>query len=257
MTEEKAQKKPLVSVVMPAFNAEATIVSAIKSVCAQTMTDWELIVIDDGSTDETCRIVRRMAREDARIRLLYNGENRGTAYSRNRGLALSRGAYVALLDSDDLWRPEKLARQIALAEKTGADLIYSSYGIIDEAGQRCCRDYLVPESVDERCLLRENVIGCSTVLLKARAAEHCRFSERFYHEDYALWLRLLGEGFRFAGTAEVLADYRLRRDSRAFDKVSSARRRWQVYREMDLSLPERSWCLTCYALSGMRKYRRI
>lgn len=257
MAEEKARTEPLVSVVMPAFNAQRFIAQAVESVRAQSVTDWELIVIDDGSTDETPYMVRRLSREDPRIRLVCNGENRGTAFSRNRGLELSRGKYIALLDSDDLWRPEKLARQLALVRESGADLIYSSYGIIDESGQRCCRNYLVPESVDEKRLLRENVIGCSTVLLTRRAAARCRFSDRFYHEDYALWLRLLRQGFRLAGAAEVLADYRLHRDSRAFDKVSSARCRWQVYRGMDLSLPERGWCLACYALSGMRKYRRL
>lgn len=108
---------PLVSVIMPAYGAEAYIEEAIASVQAQTYENWELLVLEDCSPDRCAQIVEDMAREDSRIRLLRNEKNMGVARTRNRGLDLCRGDYVAFLDSDDLWRPQKLQKQLALAKK--------------------------------------------------------------------------------------------------------------------------------------------
>ena len=132
--------EPKVSVIMPAYNAEAFIEDAIASVQAQTMAQWELLVVDDGSTDKTGEILRRLAETDGRIHPVAGKGRQGAAASRNQAMDLAKGQYLAFLDADDLWRPEKLERQLALAESTGADLVCCSYAMIDPAGQPCLGD---------------------------------------------------------------------------------------------------------------------
>ncbi len=249
---------PLVSVIMPAYNAQAYIERAIRSVIEQTVTDLELLVLDDGSTDNTCAIVEALSAQDSRIVLMPNGRNMGVARTRNRGLDCSKGRYVAFLDSDDVWHPEKLKTQLACMEQTGADLVYSSYAIVDEQGVKVSADYLVPEKVSYKALLKENIIGCSTVVLKSEIAEKFRFKSDFYHEDYVLWLQMLKEGYVAAGCKEVLTDWRYVENSRSYDKLNSAKKRWNIYRKFLGLSALRSAILFCnYALAGLRKYRKI
>ena len=249
--------RPLVSVIMPAYNAARFVEAAVRSVLAQTVTDWELLVLDDGSSDETVSIVAALAEQDGRIRLLPNEANMGVARTRNRGFDLCRGAYVALLDSDDVWHPEKLEKQLALARQTGAQLIYSSYAIVDSRGNMAKPTYVVPETVDFPALLKENVIGCSTVLLDGTLLETYRFQTDFYHEDYVLWLQMLRDGHLAAGCTEPLVDWRFLENSRSFDKRKSARNRWRIYRDyLHLSLVRSVCCFAAYAYHGFRKYRR-
>lgn len=251
------RRRPLVSVIMPAHNSERYIEAAICSVFDQTVTDWELIVIDDASTDATADIVRRLAGADTRIHLLTNEENLGPARSRNRGLDACQGRFVALLDSDDLWHPEKLERQLALAEKTGADVIYCSYGIIDGAGRKLCGDFLVPETTNFDQTLVQSVISCSTALLRRPVTEQYRFRPEFYHEDLALWLTMLAENCRALGIREVLAEYRVADGSRACSKLRSALGRWEIYRSM-LHIPviKSVRLLWRYSVLGFRKYKK-
>lgn len=248
---------PAVSVIMPAYNMERFIDQAIRSVMDQTMTDWELLVIDDGSTDDTCAIVERLACQDCRIRLYRNPENLGVAKTRNRGFELSRGEYVALLDSDDLWLPEKLEKQLALAKRTGAELVYCSYAIVDAGLEKVREDYLVPERADFETLLKENVIGCSTVLLRRELTRDHRFEPAYLHEDYVLWLELLRQGYSAAGCTEPLTKWRLIANSRSFDKRKSAKSRWMIYRDyLHLPLGRRIRCFAAYAAAGMKKYKK-
>lgn len=247
---------PAVSVLMPAYNAEKTIAAAIRSVQAQSMADWELLVVDDGSRDGTCGIVEAIAAEDPRVVFLKNEVNLGAAGTRNRALELARGRYVALLDSDDYWRPGKLEKQIAILEKTGAGLCYTAYSVVGENGE-CYGDYSVPETTDFSAMLGENCIGCSTVLMTAELAKAYRFTTEFYHEDYVMWLQMLRDGKKAVGAGEVLVDYTYRPDSRAGNKVASAKYRWRIYRDY-LKLPwgKSVCCLGKYALAGLKKYRR-
>ena len=259
MTSEKGNGETCVtiSVIMPAYNAERYIEAAIRSVMAQTFTDWELIVIDDCSQDSTVAVTEQLVREDSRITLLRNEVNMGVARTRNHGLDLCRGKYVAFLDSDDIWHPEKLKTQITLLVQQGADIAYCSYAIIDEYGNRVKRDYLVPDRITFSGLVRENVIGCSTVMLTAEVAGKYRFKTDFYHEDYVLWLQLLKDGYRAVGCGQVLADWRYLSNSRSFDKRKSARNRWNIYRNcLCLSLWDSVRAFGNYAISGVRKYLR-
>lgn len=248
---------PKISVIMPAYNAERFVEAAIRSVMDQTVADWELLVLDDGSSDGTCAIIESLAAQDGRIRVLPNEKNMGVARTRNRGLDLARGRYIALLDSDDVWHPDKLENQLALAKNTGAGLLYSAYTIVDSCGNPSKGVYPVPQAVDFRGLLKENVIGCSTVMLDADQIAGYRFRTDFYHEDYVLWLQILQDGFLAAGCRESLVDWRFLENSRSFDKRKSAKNRWRIYRHcLGLSPLKSGWYFVQYACRGVRKYLR-
>lgn len=250
-------KAPLISVIMPAYNAGRFLEEAIRSVMDQTVTDWELLVLDDGSTDDTLVIAQRMAQLDDRIRVLPNEQNMGVACTRNRGFDLCRGEYVALLDSDDVWYPQKLETQLTLMRETNADLSYCAYAIVDAAGEKIRADYLVPETVAFDDMLKQNVIGCSTVMLSANVKEKYRFETSFYHEDYVLWLRLLQDGCKFAGCTQVMAAWRYVENSRSFNKWNAAKRRWWIYRGyLHLGFFYSVRLMTEYCLMGLCKYSK-
>lgn len=252
-----AQNKVLtpVSVIMPAYNAAAHIEEAVRSVMAQTYGAWRLLVLDDGSRDDTVERVQRLAAQDDRITLIRNAENCGVARTRNRGLDLCEEGYVAFLDSDDVWHPEKLERQVRLAQQTGADILYTSYAIIDADGQPCRQPYLVPTETNFDKLLKENVIGCSAVMLSPQAARQYRFPTDYYHEDYCLWLQMLRDGCRAVGCPQVLTMWRLCDGSRSFDKRHGACQRWHIYRQhLRLPLVKCVGSFIGYAFNGIKKY---
>jgi len=245
-------------VVMPAYNAEQFIRAAIESVQQQTVADFELIIVDDCSDDHTCMIAEELARNDSRIRFLRNPENIGVARTRNRAFALCRGSYVALLDSDDLWYPDKLEKQIQAAERAGADIVYCSYAIIDADNKHICADFMVPEKTDLKAMLAKSVISCSTALLTRTTAQEYLFPVDYYHEDYVYWLQLLQSGKRAVGVPDVLAAYRVSEHSRASNKFQSAKRRWQIYRNhMKFSWVQSAWYFSKYAWNGRIKYQNL
>ena len=251
-------RKPLVTVIMPAYNAAGFIREAIQSVLNQTVTDLELLVIDDGSTDETTQIVEQLCKTDARVRLLVNEKNLGAGGTRNRGLELSASPYIALLDSDDYWKPQMLEKLIARMKETGADLSYCSYELVDEQGRKICNDFIVPEDTDfERSAVR-NVISCSSVVFSESVVKQYRFPTDIYHEDLALWFRMLRDGIVARGVPEVLAGYRQRAGSKTAGKLKSAVRRWSVYRKyMGLSFFKSARYMIRYGYYGLKKYKRV
>jgi len=258
MSMDNQTMKSLVSIIMPAYNAAEFIEEAIRSVQNQTVDNWELLVIDDGSKDNTKEIVKSISVKDNRIRLLANEKNMGVAKSRNRGLDICRGNYVALLDSDDYWLPQLLEKLLRRIEETSADIAYCSYKIVDEHGNKLCNDFIVPEETYFDDSIVRNVISCSTVLMTRNVIDTYRFPTNMYHEDIALWFQMLRDGLKARGVTEVLAAHRQRSDSKTANKVKSACRRWVIYREY-LKMPFGKTIVTMfrYAFYGVIKYRRI
>ena len=247
--------QPMVSIVMPAYNAEKYIGAAISSVQAQTVSDWELIVVDDCSTDQTAEIVKELAKGDSRIHPIFSARNSGVVASRNMALDVCTGRYIALLDADDIWHPEKLERQLQKIAETKADIVYCSYAIVDQNGRKCCADFVVDEHTDFWGMLRRNEIGCSTVLLDFSKGAY-RFQDGFGHEDYVLWMTMLKNGCTAAGISDVLVDWRKAEGGRSFNKRKSACNRWKIYRVcLGLSLWGSAKAFACYAVNGLRKYR--
>ena len=229
-------KNPLVSVIMPAYNAERFIEEAIRSVMSQTVSDWELIVIDDCSTDNTFQIAQHLMTQDSRIILLRNSENSGVAKTRNRGIECAKGNYIAFLDSDDIWHSEKLERQLNKIQAVDAGMCYCSYRIIGVAGEKVRADYIVPETATYENILKENYIQCSAMLVRSDIVKKFYFNTVFFHEDYILGLDILGSGEKAIGCTELLLDWRYLANSRSFDKKKSALNRWIIYRDY-LHLP--------------------
>lgn len=249
--------QPLVSVIMPAYNAEKYIGAAISSVLSQSYTNWELLVIDDCSDDSTAEIIRDFERADSRIRLLCNEKNMGVAGTRNRGFDIAQGEWVALLDSDDLWHTNKLEEQLRIATGSEADIIYCSYSIIDECSAHIS-DFIVPERTSYENMLKKSVLSCSTVLMHRSILSQHRFSEEYHHEDYVFWLELLKSGYSAAASRELLADYRIVNGSRSNNKLKSARNRWLIYRELEkLPLHKALSAFIAYAFNGVIKHRRL
>ena len=170
---------PLVSIVMPAYNSQSYIRSAIDSVLAQTFKGWELLVIDDSSIDNTAEYVR--AYSDRRIRYLKNAQNLGVAETRNKAIEIARGKYIAFLDSDDVWLPYKLAAQVELLEQ-GAVICYGSYARMSSDG-RLLNKVIAPASLRYSDMLKSNSIGHLTGIYRKDSFPNLRF-ESCGHEDY-------------------------------------------------------------------------
>ena len=246
-----------VSVVMPAYNAEKYIGTAIASVVDQTIDDWELIVVDDCSTDGTYGIVVEMAKKDPRIKCYRNEKNLGVAKTRNFGLDVCTGEYVALLDSDDVWYKDKMQRQLELLRSSNADIAFCSYAIVDEFGNKKCADFIVPSKTTYEQSLIQSVISCSTVVLSREIVNKYRFSDNFYHEDLVLWLQLLKDGYVALGATDVLAEYRVFSGGRSFNKVKSMINKFKVYRGfLKLSIWTSSILILKSTISGMVKYKK-
>lgn len=246
--------EPLISIVMPAYNIADYIADSIRSALAQTLHEFELIVIDDCSTDDTLDTVETLAASDSRIRILRTEHNLGCAGASNVGLQHARGRYVAFLDGDDLWATEKLAHQLEMLERTGAQLCYTAIQKIDVNGKPFGHVQSVPESVTYDELLGNPLIGCSTVLLDYEAVGRPLMSDICKRQDFAFWLLLLRNGARAVGINEPLMYYRVRSGSLSSDKLGAAHYVWCVYREQErLPLYRAVPKFIAYAVRGVGK----
>lgn len=243
-----------VSVVMPALNSAATIEAAVASVRAQSFRDWELLIVDNGSEDGTLALAQGFAREDDRIRVLTDCPIRCAAAARRTGIDAAEGEFVAFLDSDDLWLPEKLALQL----QTGEDFVFTGCSYMNADGSRRSHILHVPEKVGYPGILKQNVIPCSSVLVRRRLLEAC-FTETTNEisEDYAAWVRILRRGVTAVGLDQPLLCYRVSPDSLSGNKLRSAVRCWRMYRSCGLGvLPAAVYWLS-YVGRSLIKYAGI
>ncbi len=246
----------LISIVMPNYNGRRFLKESIESVRRQTYTDWELLVVDDGSTDGSEEIVTAISKEDTRIHLLRCPKNQGVALTRNLGIQKAKGAYIALLDNDDTWEPEKLEKQLELLEKTKAEIAYCSYDFMDEQGESIKRPFVVPETTDFDHMLVSSVISCSTAMIRSDVLKAHPFDPSYYHEDFVLWMELLKIPCQAVGNREVLAHYRQTQGSRSNNKKNAAYERWKVYRrQLNLPLGKSVCAFVKYAGKAVWKYR--
>jgi teichuronic acid biosynthesis glycosyltransferase TuaG len=223
---------PLVSVITPAYNSAKYMKQAINSVQQQTFQNWEMIIVDDGSHDNTCEIVKNLMVNDTRIRLIATKQNRGVADARNRALLEAKGRFIAFLDSDDYWMPTKLAKQLNFMTEKSIGFSFCGYRQISMDGTLCGLQVNVPESITYSDLLKKNIIGCLTVMLDRQiVGEFSMRKER--HEDYILWLSLLKSGHKAYGLNEDLARYRIVSNSITSNKLKSAIWVWLVYRKSE------------------------
>jgi len=222
---------PSVSVVTPVWNAAATLAETVASVRAQSRGDWEMLIVDDGSTDGSRALAAALAAAEPRIRTLGWEDRRGPAAARNAGIRAARGRYLSFLDADDLWRPEKLAVQIGYMEETGAAFTFAALERIDMEGRVLGR-IAAPARVDYARLLRGNVIPCQTAAFDRARYGAAEMPDLPRRQDYGLWLTLLKDGGAAHGLDEVLASWRMRPGSLSANKLRAAAGTWRVYREV-------------------------
>lgn len=241
---------------MPAYNSQRTIEATIGSALAQTYPDIEIIVVNDCSTDSTDEIVKRIAAQDSRVKYFVNPKNSGVSVTRNFAISQASGEWIAFLDSDDMWHPDKLEHQMKLADETGADLLYASYSMIDIEGNKKCNDFIVDEVTDFDKMLVRNEIGCLTAVVKREVMSRYTFSGEYAHEDYVLWMSILRDGFKAVGCKEVLADYRVYPGTRSANKFRAAKNRWIIYRKnLKLGFFKSFSSLMKYTFKGLKKYK--
>ena len=244
---------PLVSIITAAYNAEAFIGESIASVKAQSLTDWEMLVADDASADCTATIVAAAAAEDPRIRLVRLEKNGGVAHARNAALAAARGRFIAFLDSDDLWLPQKLQHQVAFMQAEDAAVSYTAFRRIDESGSRIGRLVTVPTRLTYHQLLRNTAIATLTGMVDTAKTGPIRMTEA-RRDDYILWLSLLKRGFTARGLQEDLARYRVVRGSLSSKPKRSAAWVWNVYRKVEqLDRLHAAWCMLHYGARAVMK----
>lgn len=184
----------LISIIMAAYNAEKTIEQAINSVLSQTYPDFELLVVNDCSTDKTAMLAEAIVKKDDLVRLISNEKNSGVSYTRKHGLEEASGEWVAILDSDDAWAPEKLEKQINLQKKTNADLLFTGSAFMDADGKPIDWYLAAPAEVTYRQLLKQNVLSNSSALVRKELYAKYYAVGDGMHEDFALWLNILKDG---------------------------------------------------------------
>lgn len=257
-TDEQRQQyvDGLVSIITPAYNAADYIVETIESVLAQTYTSWEMLIVNDCSQDNTAEIVQSYAAKDKRIKLISLQQNSGAAAARNTAIQNAKGRYIAFLDSDDLWKKEKLQKQIEFMQQNGYAFTYTSYEHFKEVKENIQNQVQIPKSLNYKQALKGNKIGCLTVMLDRKQIANIHFTTQ-KHEDYILWLNILKQGITAYGMQESLALYRTGNSkSVSSNKLQSALWTWNVYRNSQrLSVVKSMYYMWFYVVSGLRKHK--
>lgn len=238
----------LISIIMPAFNAEKTIKSSIESILNQTIKNFKIYIIDDSSTDTTSKIVNSF--NDERIIYTYNNNNQGVSKSRNIGIKKCKGKYIAFLDSDDLWFPNKLERQLELLEK-GWDIVCSNYITFTENNN--LNERSAPEIISYEKMLSSNFIGNLTGIYNSSTLGKIYQKEKG-HEDYIMWLELIKIANKAYCIQEPLAKYRVSDTSLSGNKIKAMQWQWSIYRnELKLSFIKSSYYFINYIYNALKK----
>ena len=246
----------LVSIITPMFNSSKYIEETLRSVINQTHENWELFIIDDGSSDNCVELVNGFKNFDDRIKLIINEENQGAAISRNIGIRKANGRYIAFLDSDDLWVSTKLEEQISFMSKNQLALSYSSYEKIDESGNHIKNINIVKIQTTYHNLLKSNYIGCLTAMIDLKMMEQKKIymPKITTRHDHGLWLAIVKRGFNVSGNPKILAKYRYREGSISFSKFKSGYYQWKLYRDVEkINLLSSIYYMVCWAWYGSLK----
>ncbi len=221
-----------VSVVTPAYNSERFINQTITSVLNQTYKDWELIVIDDASLDNTIEIVNRFIKKHSNIRLLQNKTNCGAAISRNRGIREAKGDLIAFLDADDLWKPDKLEKQVAFIKERKCDVCFCSYDLMNEQGSPLNAQIKALPSLSYKKLLKSNYVGNLTGVYSAKTLGRITSANLRKRQDWLIWLEAIKKSGKPAlGIQETLAIYRVRESSISSNKLNLVKYNYWVYKK--------------------------
>lgn len=244
----------LVSVVIPVYNAENCIADTIRSIKSQTYENWEIILVDDGSTDRSIDVINEFVSE--KIKLIIGGK--GTAaLARNKGIEASTGRFIAFLDADDLWDRDKLSKQLDFIEKNDAAFSFTGYEFADENGVSVKKIVQVPPKINYRQALKNTTIFTSTVIFDmTKLSKDDIYMPNVKSEDTATWWKVLKKVGYAYGLNEALTLYRRTEGSLSSDKLEAIRRIWNLYRNVEgLSIVYSSVCFCFWAVRAV--IRRI
>lgn len=223
----------LVSIITPLYNAELYIERTLQSVINQTYQNWELLVIDDKSSDKGSLIVKKYTEKDTRIKFLKNNANLGAALTRNKGIEAAQGKYIAFLDSDDTWKPNKLEEQIRFMKENNASFTFTYYNHVNENEKEIRVTDDLPEKVDYISTMKSNKIGCLTAMYDVEKFGKVYMHDLRKRQDYTLWLQLLRKTDYAYCVPKVLATYTVRKGSISSNKWSLIKYHWHIYRHIE------------------------
>ena len=242
----------LVSIITPSYNSLKFIAQTIESVISQTYQNLEMIVIDDNSPDKANEIIEEYCKKDSRIKLIKLEKNIGPSNARNKGIEESRGKYIAFLDSDDIWLPTKLEKQIKFMQDNDLAVTCSSYHTIDEDGKKI-NTRVVKESFSYRDMLKSNYIGNLTGIYDCEKLGKI-YMDNVGHEDYTLWLKVIKKVGKTKAIIEPLAEYRILSNSISANKLKAMLWTWKIYRKnVGLNIFKSSYYFMHYLYNAVSK----
>lgn len=247
----------LVSIITPMYNSEKFISEMIESVLKQNYFHWELLIVDDCSKDNSCKIVQDFSLNDSRIKLIKHTLNKGPAEARNTAIKESKGQFVAFLDSDDIWIEDKLSLQINAMKKVNAPISCTGYDLFSNDLSTKYGTFEVPEKIDYKSLLKMNYFSCDTVVIDKSQVTDIYMVANEKHEDYVTWLKIMKEAKTAIGINKPLAIYRLSDHSRSSNKLDGIIKRFFIYYRIEnLGLFKSLWYSFFYIIKGVIKYRK-
>lgn len=243
----------LISIVVPVYQAERFITETIENVQKQSYENWELLLVDDCSSDESCAVIEKKASADSRIRLIRQDKNQGAAQARNCGIRNASGRYLCFLDSDDLWEPDKLATELAFMREKEAGFVFTGYEFADENGKGLGKIVRVPQEITYSQALKNTTIFTSTVMIdREKIQDEDIYMPEIASEDTATWWHLLKVYGKAYGLNQNLVKYRRSANTLSSNKVEAVRRIWKLYRKQEkLNLVYSAYCMCFWALRAV------
>lgn len=244
----------LVSIITPVYNAERFLGDTIKSIQNQTYKNWELVLVDDCSKDGSADMIKEFQANDDRIRYIKLEKNSGASVSRNTGIKNAKGRFIAFVDSDDIWQPEKLKIQIEYMLENKLGFTFTSYRYMKEDGRLTKKVAKAPKKINYRGLLKNTIIGCSTVVIDKEIVGEFSMPLVRRGQDTATWLQILKTQDYAYGIEKDLVNYRLVGDSLSSNKIKALKRTWNTYRNVEkLSVLQSSYVFCFYVINAIRK----
>lgn len=228
-------KEALVSIIVPIYNAEKFIKNTIRTVKQQTYQNWELLLVNDCSTDTSKTIIEEEVKKEPRIKLIELSKNSGAAVARNTGIEYAKGKYIAFLDADDLWKREKLTKQIEFMQNNQYEFTFTDYEFTDEEGNKTGKTVKVPTKINYKQALKNTTIFTSTVMfdIEKLGKELIKMPNVRRGQDTATWWKVLKTGIIAYGLQETLSFYRRSNHTLSANKVKALKRTWNLYRNVE------------------------
>ncbi len=250
------EKDDLISVITPVYNCEKLIGNTIECVQSQTYTNWELLLVDDCSTDKSAEVIEQYTKSDERIKYYKLEKNGGAAVARNHALKMSKGRFIAYLDADDLWKKEKLELQKKYMLKNNIAFSCTDYEKIDEEGKSLNKIVKIPQKVNYNLFLRNTIIQTVGVMVdtKITGKELLVMPNIRRRQDAATWCQLLKNGYDCYEVPDNLSYYRVVKNSLSSNKFKAAKMNWYWYRKIEkLPLWKACYCFIGYAFNAVKK----